>query len=327
MMNSSTKASVFLARRKTSRKKRVNFRVGRVCAIAVSLCSLVAVTACKTSKDASAAAAQMTETAEALGAYYAALHSTVKQTGQLYIVQEAMVGIPYGDADKKQIADAAAELAKREELAETLSSLATAFSGLTGSKASTSATTSATALQAEVDSLKNIGSAATVADALSAATGTLVKALQEGKEREAAKAMAGTISALDDLFKKEKPACESLGAAYYNLAQSLAKNLIDRGQVDESFYVKDALGPFGLTANVTSPDLKAKIDVIAKANIDSIAEEKQKHFYKASDAMEKALGEMSRRIDLVAGEKPMTIRAVPASLTTVNQWAGVTAQK
>jgi hypothetical protein len=289
-------------------------------AAALSFCLLLLTTACKTSDDATAAAQQMSDTATALGDYYATLLKLVKETGQLNQVQEAMLSIPYGDADKKRIADAAAEIAKREEVAEGLSDLADSFTSLTTPDAATAASNSAASLQTEVDSIQGIGVAGTVVDALSGAMGTLVKALQEHKEREAARAMSSTIAALDAFFKKEMPVYESLDTDYLTMAQSLATNLVDRGQVDESYYVKDVLGPFDITPSVTAPDLKAKIDVLAKAHIAATAEERKKRFKKASAAMEAALAEMARRVDLVAGDKPMSFRLPPGPLTTVQQW-------
>ncbi|HEY0760714.1 MAG TPA: hypothetical protein VGD59_15810 [Acidisarcina sp.] len=284
------------------------------------LCVLLLVNGCKTSEDATAAATQMTTTASALVDYYAALEKLMKKTDELNRLQEAMLTIPYQQPDRKQIADQAAEFEKREQMAEELTQLAGAFTSLASPAAAQAATDSTTKLQTELASIKQLTPATDEINAMTGAMQLLVSAIQQHKEREAAKAMAATLTGLDGFFLKEMRANESLDSQFVTLAGSLATNLVDQGQIDESSYVQDALGSFDLTARVTDPGIKARIDVLAKAHIAARGDAEKRRFARASTGMEQALAEMARRVNTVASDKAMKSRLAPPSLADVAKW-------
>ena len=281
--------------------------------------SLLCTTGCKTSEDSKAAAAQMTETAQALSEYYASLGELLKKTDQLYIVEEALLGLSYGDAPKKQIADSIAEIEKREKMAKNLASLADTFTHLTSPDAVNDAVTSATALQTELGTIKALNGASAEIGALTGSTQVLLTALQEHKEREAAKGMSKTVSGLDALFSKEMPGYESIDDQYLREAADFTRSLVQDGDVEESHFLKDTLTLFDLAPGVASPEARKKLDALALKQIQAKSDEQKTAFNDSTVAMEKSLSEMSRRIDLVANEKPMTFRAAPQSLATVKK--------
>jgi hypothetical protein len=286
-----------------------------------SLSLLLVASGCKTSEDSTAAATQMAATSKALAAYYTTLHKRLEQTDHLYAVQEAILSIPYSDADKSRMADAAAEIEARAKMADKLAELSESFGDLASPDTAKAASTSAAALGTELETIKSLQPASSTIDTLTGATQFLVTVIQERKERQAAKAMASVITDLEALFNKEMPNYNSLNAQYITTAQALANTLVQGGQVDESYFLRDTLGPFQLTPKVTTPELQAKFAGLAKHRIELTAAEEKTQFETVSAAMDQALAEMSRRVNLVANEQPMTFRLPPVSVTTVQQWA------
>src|SRR5947209_4431474 len=112
----------------------------------VLLLSAFFISGCKTSEDAQAASAQLTATAQALSEYYAALDTMLVETDQLYAVKAILIpAAVYDQAAKDLLAESRTEIAKREQLADALTTVAASFGSLTGSTAAADVPASATA--------------------------------------------------------------------------------------------------------------------------------------------------------------------------------------
>jgi hypothetical protein len=279
---------------------------------------------CKTSDDAKAAATQLSATAKSLTDYYSALDTILAETDQLNAVQVVLYGIPYDAPTKAEIADARAEIQKRAALAKDLTDLAQSFAKLTGSTASTDASASAGKLEAEVKSLgasKVFANSSPEMVGLNLAIGLVVTAVQEHKEREAAKGMSQFAAALGELFTKEAPVYESINDQYAVVSSSLAKSLLQNGQTDPSSFFKVALDPYGLTPEVTDTKLRGGIEKLAEQQVDQKSQALKDSQKSATDDMEKSLKQMADRIELVANDKPMQARTAPLTVADVEKWA------
>lgn len=298
---------------------------GMICvAASILLASLLFAAGCKSSDDAAAVASQLTETAKCLRDYYAALDTMLSEIDQLYIVQAAVNPVtPYDDQTKAYVADLRTEIQKRETFAKDLTTLAEEFSSLSSSKAPGEMVESASKLESQVESMKAAKGALSTDElnVMNVALGAIVKAVQENKEREAAKQMDAFATNLSGWFVGQEPQCESIGRDYARVSKSLALTLLEKDQTDPSDFLKVALDPYGLTPQLTDPALKLKVKALAKEHVGQKADALEAAQKSATGAMEESLKEMSKRIDLLANEKPMALRSAPISIADVEQWA------
>ncbi len=294
--------------------------VRRISASLALLLGFALVSACKTSEDAAAAASQLAKTAKDLSSYYAAIQTALKNTRDLSELQNVMYGTPLDEQYLAQLKDAGSEIEKRAQMAKSLEQLADAFTKLTGAKAASDDATAANKLGQELVSIKALPKGLPVPDALGAAAQQATVLMQERKEKEAAPALAKILSAVSDLFTKEKPAYESIYKDYVSLAQSIATNMVDKNQVDTGMFLSPALAPFHMTEQVHDAATADALNRYAKTQIASESAELNAAQQKASDAMETALSEMAKRLDQLATEKTMSARAAPITLDEVEQW-------
>jgi hypothetical protein len=280
-------------------------------AAGVLLCCLVLMPGCKTSQDAASAATQMSATAKALSDYYAALGVILADTDQLYRVNEQLFLKPYPAQSQQLLKTTQEELARRVTLAADLSTLAGGFAKLSASTAPADVAAAAAKLQTEADTLASFKASAGEQNALKSALQLLVTAIQEHKEREAARAMAAVAGSLSSLFVKEAPTWSSVDQVYDQLASDAASDLVDQ----------NALDPFGLTPSAPSTDLNAKLAPLAKQQIATRKAALDNSCAAATAAMTRSLQEMSERIQLVADDKPMSFRLPPVTVAAVEQWA------
>ena len=290
-------------------------------AAGVLLCCLVLMPGCKTSQDAASAATQMSATAKALSDYYAALGVILADTDQLYRVNEQLFLKPYPAQSQQLLKTTQEELARRVTLAADLSTLAGGFAKLSASTAPADVAAAAAKLQTEADTLASFKASAGEQNALKSALQLLVTAIQEHKEREAARAMAAVAGSLSSLFVKEAPTWSSVDQVYDQLASAAASDLVDQNAVDNSGLLKVALDPFGLTPSAPSTDLNAKLAPLAKQQIATRKAALDNSCAAATAAMTRSLQEMSERIQLVADDKPMSFRLPPVTVAAVEQWA------
>ena len=283
---------------------------------------LVAVVpACKVADDANAAAEQMTATSTELRNYYHALEKNLTDTIALNELNQSLFGLPFGEADRKQIEDARAEIRKRQQIAKALTHLSESMSAFVGSKASSDVETAATDLGNELISAKALPNGSPVPDALGKAGNFLIQIVQQHEEKKAAQAMDSTLAALVELFSKEMPVYESLSRQHIMLAKTVAGSLIKKQYVDPTPLLQPALKPFDLAPAGSDEQLQKTLRNLAESRLDNSAETANQRQAEASEAMLAALKEMSSRIHLLADEKPMPFRGNPFSLTVVESWA------
>jgi hypothetical protein len=285
------------------------------------LACLTVFTGCKTSQDAAEAAKQMSATAKSLSDYYAALHTILTETEQIYALNEQLLAKPYTAETRQHLKNDEDALAKRAAFAKDFSTLADEFAKLTGSTAAADVSASADKLLTEADSLASVKASGAEQSLLKDALNLLVTSIKEHKEREAAKDIDTVAKILTDLFAKETDVWNSREAVHTQMAKNLAEYLADQDAVDNSAPLKVALDPFGLTPSVAHPDLSAKLAPLVKQQIATKAAACDDDYLKATDAMTKSLQEMSKRIRLVAEGKPMSFRLPPVTVDSVEQWA------
>jgi hypothetical protein len=297
--------------------KRGMVRIGAV----VVLASCFAVSGCKTSKDAADAASQMAQTAKALCDYYTAVKTIFEETDAIYQLNHDLYSKPYPPDTQKELKDNEAEVAKRAELASDFSALAGNFSKLTGSTASADVAASASKLNTEVDTLASVKASSAEQSAIKGAMQALVTAIQEHKEREAARAMDEAVKGLRDLFDKEEDVWNAREQLYTDIASNLANSLVDANATDNLPLLKIALDPFGLAPSTVSSDINTKLVAAAKDQIERKKSDMDDAFRKATNDMSKALHTMAERIDTVANDKAMDFHSTPITVASVEQWA------
>lgn len=281
---------------------------------------------CKTTKDATAAAAQMATTAKALGDYYTAIDASMVETDHLLELQQAIDGLTYSDEARKQIAVGRDEIGKRAAMAKSLTEVAQSFSALASSTSASDASTAAGKLETQVESLQPLESEKDTLttgqkSALKDAVHGVMLAIQAHKEREAANNLDGVADHLAKLFAAEEPYCASREKFYLVLASSEAKRLKKKGMIDASQLLKPALDPFGLAPAAVSGELKDNLELVAEKQIESKAAELEKSHQKAAEAMQTSLDEMARRIHRVATDQPLGVQMPPLTVALVEQWA------
>jgi len=299
-----------------------SYRKLRTAAVSILLC-LVFASGCKTSDDAAAAATQLTTTASTLTSYYSALGTLLSDTDQLYSIQAVLnPDAPYDDPTKKYVTDTISEIQKREKLAAELTTMAQEFAKLSGSTAPTDASTAAGNLESAVAALKisSVSMSASNVNLMKDAVDVIVKAVQEHKERNVAVAIDKFTSTLDTWFQSEEPYCNTIGATYANVTKSLAARLIKQGQVDPSPFLSPVFSPYGLTPQLTDPNIKSKVLDVLAMQVDQKSAALAKGQETATTNMQKSLSEMTSRIHLVATGKLMAIRAEPITLAQVQNW-------
>ena len=249
--------------------------------------SLLLMTGCRTSDDATAAATQMATTAKSLCDYYTALRTILDNTDQLYLLNAQLYAKPYPEENRQQLKETEAELEKRAELASDFSSLSGSFGKLTGSTAPADVGTSALKLEGEVETLASVQTSSVEQSALKAALEALTTAIKEHKEREAAKAMDDAAKGLSDLFAKETGAWNSTEIQYSSIGSTLAGSLVDGNATDNTALLKVALDPFGLSPSIASAAMNAQLAPLARQQIATKKADMDSAYLKATDAMTK----------------------------------------
>jgi len=284
------------------------------------LAILALAVSCKTSDDAKALATQMTSTAKSLSDYYSALADVVDDHAELERLQQATIGVPLDQQEQAQLQDVKKELQQRADAAKALDQLAQAFTGLTGSKAPSDVSESATELGTALSSVQNLPGAADAADALPSAGQILTQFAQEHDERKMAKSMDPTMAALSKMFSQEKSTYESIERTYIGLAQSIAFDLVKKNEVDPGSLMEPALKPFDLTSRIPTENLPQGLTDYAREQIKDKGEADIAAHAKASDTMDKTLQEMSKRTHELATTGSMSQRGLPFTLDNINAW-------
>jgi hypothetical protein len=300
-------------------RKRAKLRAAMCMASLVTLACLLE-TGCQTHDDAVAAGSQMALTAKALSDYYAALVVDLAKTDELYELQAAVVQLPYEPPDKKELADHTAAMRSRAAFATAFAELVESFGKLTGSTAETDVPASAAKLETAVDGLVVHKAGTMEQKAIKAGLEMMVRAVQEKKERDAARAIDAIATGLAGLFAEEATTYNGFAKGYVQTARGLALALAQTGQTDSGGLLAVALEPFGMTGKVTSADMQQKLLLIEQQQINTKADALEQASAKATAAMEDSLAVMQKRVHLVATDKPMRVRIAPVSLNGVEAW-------
>ncbi len=307
------------------RHRRLRSEVGllkarKQASVVAGLCWLVLLVGCKNAEDAAAAATQMTATAKALSAYYQGVETMLAKTEEIQALNAALYGKPLLPQTRAREEKTRADLEQRVALAAGVSALAEAFAKLTASKAPAAVGASAANLDAAAEALAGVTASTGVQSAVTIAAQTLATAIQERKEREAARAMDELVRNLAQLFASETPAWNSVDAVYTQLGADLAQTLVDQNGVNTSTLLTSPLEPFGLKPAVPTTDESERLKPLAKQQIATRQASLDAAYAKATTDMGKSLDEMARKVHVVAEDKPIVVRATPLTLASVEQW-------
>lgn len=277
-------------------------------------------TSCNTSKDAVATAAQMTETAKQLADYYAALDKVVDNHAKLERLQKAVLDVPLDEQDLAQLKSVHYEIEKRAVMARSLAHLAAELTALTKSTAPADVSTAATSLGTELSDIQQLPGASYAPSVLPPAGKMLTQMALEHDERKLAKAMEPTMNALSDMFTHERVAYDSINKTYIGLAQSIAKELVKREQVDPAGLMAPALMPFGLAGRMPSEKLPQGLTDYAREEIDRRGQDEITAQAAATETMDKALTEMSKRVHELATSGRMPERGFSFTFSDIQEW-------
>jgi hypothetical protein len=270
---------------------------------------------CKTQDDANAAAAQMSETAETLSAYYRALGKVVAATQDTYQAQAVLQKLPPQD-----LAETLVQIRLRSQMAGEVSELAQAFQQLSKSSAASDASTAAGNLNTELVTVNAISSNTAETKAVTEGIKLIVSLLQQHDERKAALQIAPLSHNLSVFFDSERGLYDSIDQAYLLSAESVAKDMVRKNQVDVSPVFASALRPFNLEPKLDQGVVAGGMQPYLLQQIDDRYKVRLGDGKRATSAMSAALKEMDERIARVAANKPMLRRVPPLTLATAKAW-------
>jgi hypothetical protein len=269
----------------------------------------------KTQDDAVAAAEQMEQTSKTLSAYYTALSKVVSETQNVYQAQSALQRLPPMD-----LSETLAQIKLRSDMAMKIGKLAEAFEKIGDSKAPKDASAAAGDLNAEVLSISPLTSNTNETKAVTEGVQLVVSLIQQHEEVRAAKSISPLCHDLSVFFDSEKGYYDSLDQAYLLSAQSVAKDMVRKNQVDASPVFASALSPFGLKPKLDQAVVGNGMQKFFNDQIDARYKSQLADEKKATEGLSSALKEMDSRIASVAAAKPMTVRLPPLSLESAESW-------
>ena len=265
---------------------------------------VILLASCKTSTEASGVAKDLGSTSSDLANYYSDLAAQITETIELSELDFRVNQNAFGDSDRATLNDIKSEISKRAGLAQSLSALASTYGTLAGSTSPTAASTAAsklgTELQTDLKTLKVLpassktGAAATetaagaaIPTAMSEAATILTDFIQTRELKNGAKAIQKCVEGLDQLYTTESPRYEALSTARIQLAERLAKDLVDQDQVELSPVILPALQPFGFAPKMGSP--KGWYADVAKDEINQQAADQITSYVQKTQAIYKSL--------------------------------------
>ena len=274
----------------------------RLVLLATLVC-VVLLSSCKTTDDAASAAKELSSTSADLCAYYKDLSAQVDDTVVLNEIQHAVFGVPFEDQDRAQLADMKNEIKKRADLADSLSKLASDYGTLAGSKAPGDASTAANKLGSELQSVKALPKSSPVPDAISQAAKLVLEFAQSLELKKGAQALQQTVSGIRQLYDTEKPAYEAISKQRIVLASSVAKQLVDKDQVDLNSVFAPALKPFDFSPKLQSGVYPAEYKELAKVEIGQKADEQMNASVQKTEALSKSLKKVDDDLAAVVSGK------------------------
>jgi hypothetical protein len=275
---------------------------------------------CKTSEDARAVASQMTAAASDLNDYYDALAQLVDNHAKLERLQQAMLAVPLDKQDLAQLQDVETALQKRAAAAHELAKLAEAFGGLSGSKAPEDVSNSAANLGTALSAIPKLPGGSDATAVLENAGKILTQVAQEHDQRKMARNMEPTMAGLAQMFSQEKPTYDSIDRTYIGLAQGVALDMLNHNQVNPASLMEPALKPFDLASRIPAEQVPEGLKDYAREQIKGGGDAEIAAHARASDAMEGALKELSKRTHELATDGRMPERGFTISLEEVESW-------
>lgn len=267
---------------------------------AITLCGLLL--ACKTTSEATSAAAKLASTSQQLSDYYTDLSNQVDDTVALNQLQSAMLGVPFDDSDRQRLSTTKEELGKRAAMAKALGTLASAYSALAGSKSGTDIGNAASDLAKQCSTIQKLPGGSAIPDTLSQGSQQLVELVRAHKFQESSKVISNAVGDIQGLFTVEAPVYESIEKQRVTLAQSLAVQLVQKDMVDTNSILAPALKPFDLTSKATSAQTLAGFQKFAETRIQTSADNQIAAYQKSTDALSESLKSVRKQVDAVAGK-------------------------
>jgi len=270
-------------------------------AVAVLL-AFASITACKTSTEGAAAAAQLAHTSQQLSSYYADLENQVADTVTLKQIQsEVMFESTFDSAIEKQLDQTRSELAKRQALAAAMGNVAVAYAALAGSHAAEDIGAAVSGLARQCEAIHKLPGGPAIPDVVGQATQILLDQIREKKVRKSSKALGEVVKAIAELFEAEKPLYESINADRIKLASEIARHLVKKEDVvDLNPAIAPALRPFDLKADLPVKQPPEKYRKLAAVEITARSNQQISDYAANSDALADSLTAVSERIAKVA---------------------------
>lgn len=261
--------------------------------------------ACKTTKDAAAAAMQLNTTATQLAAYYDDLSAQLDDTVRLNELQATFYPIPFGDKDRAPILEVKSEIGKRAAMAHSLANLATAYGNLAGSTAGADASTAASSLANELQTANAIPQGSAIPDIAGEAAKLLVTFAQTRSLKAGAVGVSQSVAAVSAIFDGEEKAYESIQKQRLTLARQIAVKLVDSHDIEINFpdLVEPATKPFSLNPNPQDVSTDPKYPQLLKSGIDDQVQEQERQYADTTQAISASLHAVHGSIQRIAAKK------------------------
>ncbi|MGC2108629.1 MAG: hypothetical protein WA655_03880 [Candidatus Korobacteraceae bacterium] len=261
--------------------------------------------ACKTTKDAAAAATQLNTAATKLAAYYDDLSAQLDDTVRLNELQAAFYPIPFTDADRAPILEVKSEIGKRAAMAHSLANLATAYGNLAGSTASADASTAASSLANELQTAKALPQGSAIPDIAGEAAKLLVTFAQTRSLKAGAVGVNNAVGAVSTIFDGEEKAYESIQKQRLALARQIAVKLVDTHDIEINFpdLVEPATKPFSLSPKTPDVGDDPKYLQLVKSGIDDQVQEQERQYADSTESLSASLHAVYGAIERIAKQK------------------------
>jgi hypothetical protein len=260
-------------------------------------------TACKTSQEAANAAIGLTKTSQQLTDYYTDLSNQVADTITLQdMYAELMFAGPMDQNLKTELNTTHDELAKRVALSQALGKLAAAYATLANSKAATDISTAASSLANECKLAGHLPGGGAIPDVVSVAADSLVNYIREKKLRKSSQSISEIVAGIQSFYVSETPAYQTLNQNRIDIAQRVARQLLNRDAVEVSPALAPALKPFNLTPKLPPNQTADEFRRLARVEIARSGDVQMQEFAANTQSLSLALKATSEQVKLVAGK-------------------------
>lgn len=278
-------------------------RTTRLLVACVALALSLSLTNCKPTAAAGDAADALARSSEQLSKYYDDLAQQVEDTMALNQIQAATLRVPFEATDQEMLSTMRKEVKKREAMAKTLARLGAAYTALAKSTAPSDVSGAATDCANALKDLGALPGGVPIPDIVGQAGRSIVEAVQARKLRQSSVAISQSVSAVSELFDKEKPAYISINKQRVVLAQSIARKLLDKNMVDVSSLLSPALTPFSLAAQLPANQVPAEYRELASKQIEQRGANEIEDFNSDTNHLAQSLKDVRDMVQKVASVK------------------------